>query len=168
MAKAKRVYWDTCAWLGFINGEADKKRELGIIYSQAQRGFYEIWTSAVSVVEANRLADEVNQVKPLDPEKLRKLDDLFVQPFIKVVPQDLEIARLARKLFRETAGLGKKWDAVHLATAIRWSVETLHTYDREDLLHLSGKLSCKNGNSLTICYPDETTDGTLFAKKRGG
>jgi predicted nucleic acid-binding protein len=165
MAKPKRVYWDSCAWLGLVNGEADKKRELGIIYTGARRGQYEIWTSAVSIAEVCRHADEMQQPKPLDPAKLKVLDDLFLQPFVKVVPYDLETARAARKLYRETAGLGKKWDAAHLATAMRSNIETMHTYDRDDLLHLSGKLICRNSNPLIICYPDETTDGALFAKR---
>lgn len=171
MAKAKRVYWDACAWIGLINGEVDKKRALGIIYGGAQRGHYEIWSCATAVVEANRLKDEMGEPKPLAAEKLQVLDDLFLQPFVKVMPNDIEVARLARKLFRETPGLGKKWDAVHLASAMRSNIEVFHTYDNDDLLHLNGQLTCRNGNPLTICYPDETTDGSLFKnapRKAGG
>lgn len=165
MAKAKVVYWDSCAWLGLINGETDKKRALGLIFNGAERGHYEIWTSSVSLVEVSRHSNEARDSKPLSPAKLQTLDDLFRQPFVKVVPFDLETGILARRLFRETTGLSKKWDAAHLATAIRANTETLHTYDHEDLLHLSGKLECRNGNPLIICYPDQTTDGELFAKK---
>lgn len=164
MAKAKKVYWDTCAWLGLINGEAEKKRSLGIIYGGAERGHYEIWTCATAIVEANRLKTEKQDSKPLTAENLKVLDDLFLQPFVKVMPNDIEVARMARKLFRETVGLGKKWDAVHLASAMRSNIEVFHTYDRDDLLHLNGSLICRNGNPLTICYPDETTDGRLFAE----
>lgn len=163
MAKLRRVYWDSCAWLGLLNGEPDKRRELEIIYRAAQRGEYEIWTSTYSLVEVNRYSHEFSEAKPLSPENLTKIENFFHQPFIKLVPVDMEIGRHARQLLRETPKLGKKPDAVHLASALRWSVDALHTYDGSDLLHLSGKFRDRSGNPLVICVPDEAPDGPLFA-----
>jgi len=165
MPKPLLIYWDTCAWLGLINGEAERKRQLEIVYENAKKGHYELWTSALAVVETRRLAREKEDPKPLSAENLKVLEDLFRQSFIKPVPMTLDIAEHARSLFRTTPKLGKWQDAVHLATALRWNVPLMHTYDAEDLLHLSLSLSCRNGEKLLICYPDETTDGPLFAKK---
>lgn len=165
MAKPK-FYWDSCAWLGLLNGEPEKKRELEIVYNSARKGECEIWTSTFSLVEVNRFEDEVGKAKPLEPERLIQIAKLFEQPFVKLVALDLEIARNAQKLVRETSGLRKKTDAVHLASALRWSVDALHTYDNDDLLHLDGKLLDKRGNSLRICYPDEHSDGPLFAQNK--
>lgn len=167
MARAVKLYWDSCAWLGLLNGEADKKRELDIVYAHAKTGHYEIWTSTFSIVEVRRIDSEKDDPKPLSAKNLEIIEGLFLQSFVKIIPLDLEIASDARRLFRETQGLGKYQDAVHLASAIKWNLPTLHTYDHEDLLHLDGKLQCKNGDKLRICYPDETTDGPLFAKKTG-
>lgn len=166
VAKIKKVYWDSCAWLGLINGEPNKRRELEIIYSAARRGDYEIWTSTISMIEASSLAEEMSKTKPLSIGNTQKLQQMFEQPFIKVVPLDLKIARSARKLFRETVGLSGRFDAVHLASALAWSVDAMHTYDRDDLLHLSDKLADAKGRLLHICYPDEHSDGPLFAQNK--
>lgn len=166
-AKPIRLYWDSCAWLGFLNGEDDKKRELEIIYSAARDGRFEIWTSTLSMVEVRRTAAEKHEPKPLSDENNGKIRQLFEQRFVFSIPLAQDIADNARELFRTTPGLGKFQDAVHLASALRWSVPILHTYDNDDLLHLSGKFKCRNGELITICYPNETTDGPLFKKNWG-
>ena len=168
MAKAVKLYWDSCAWLGLINGEVDKRRELEIVYEHAKQGKYQLWTSTLSVVECRRLATEDKLPKPLSDENEKTINDFFLQPFVMPIPVSLDIAESARKIWRATVGLGKYQDAVHLASALRWDTPVMHTYDREDLLHLDGRFKCKNGETLKICYPDETTDGPLFAKAHLG
>lgn len=167
MAKAVRLYWDSCAWLGLLNGEADKRRELEIVYGHAKQGRYELWTSTIAMIECRRLASEHQDRKPLSEENEKIIADLFMQPCVKPIPLAVDIADAARKLWRSTPKLRPFQDAVHVASALRWNVETMHTYDNDDLLHLDGQLQCRNGNSLTIIYPDETTDGPLFAKAHG-
>lgn len=164
MAKPVRIYWDSCAWLGLINGEADKKRELEIVYGSARQGKYELWTSTLSIVEVRRLKSERYDTKPLSEDHRNTLRDLFRQPFVKPIPLAQDIAEDARDLFRRTEGLGKFPDAVHLASALRWNASVLHTYDNQDLLHLSMRFDCRNGEKLPISFPDETTDGPLFAR----
>lgn len=166
VAKLRKLYWDSCAWLGLLNEESGKHRELEIIFNGAKRGHFEIWTSALSLVEVNRFADELGQPKPLGDDQLALIAAVFEQPFVKIVPLDMEIGRRSRSLVRETPGLTKKLDAVHLASALRWNVDALHTYDNDDLLHLDGQFSCKDGRKLKICYPDELTDGELFNHAR--
>jgi hypothetical protein len=63
----------------------------------------------------------------------------------------------------ETPGLKKRTDAIHLASALKFSVDALHTYDGSDLLHLDGKVPDKKGRKLSICVPDKDSDGPLFA-----
>lgn len=166
MAKATKIYWDTCAWIGLLNGEADKKRELEIVYGNARNGRAELWTSTLSMVECRRVSSEQHSQKPLEYESNEKISSIFRQPFVKPIPMAVDIAENARALWRSTPGLNKWQDAVHLASAIRWSVPVLHTYDRDDLLHLSEKLSCRNGEPLVIDYPDSTTDGPLFGSAK--
>ncbi len=166
MAKPTRLYWDSCAWLGFLNGEADKKRELEIVYAGARAGQYELWTSTLSMVEVRRLRSEKDDAKPLSESNLKKISDLFAQPFVKPIPLAQDIAEHARELVRNTTGLQKFQDAIHLASALRWDSQVMHTYDNNDLLHLSDKFNCRNGKALRICYPDETTDGPLFSKSK--
>ncbi len=45
-------------------------------------------------------------------------------------------------------------------------VPIMHTCDRGDLLHLSEKLNCNDVTPLKIVYPDESSDGPLFAKEK--
>jgi predicted nucleic acid-binding protein len=168
LAKAVRLYWDSCAWLGLINGEADKRRELEIVYEHAKQGKYELWTSTLSMIECRWVAGERGTPKPYSEENEKLISDVFLQSFVKPIPLAADIAENARKIWRSTSGLGKYQDAVHVASAIRWDVPVLHTYDRDDLLHLDGAFSCKKGETLKICYPDETTDGPLFARSRNG
>lgn len=167
MAKVKKVYWDTCAWLGLINGEPDKRRELEIVYDAARTGTYELWTSAWTMVECNRENTEMHLPKPIAPEGLARIRQFFQQPFIKRTPVDTPIANRAAELLRTTPKLGKKGDAVHLASALWWSVDALHTYDGNDLLHLSYKFTDRKGRLLLICTPHEATDGPLFSQAKG-
>lgn len=167
MASQHKVYWDSCAWLGLANGEEDRKFQLQVVYGQARKGILEIWSSTLSIVEANRLSDEMGLSKPIPPESLVVLDALLFQPFVKLAAVDVEIARRARVLVRETPKLSKKADAVHLATALRWNVPIMHTYDGSDLLHLDGKMTCADGTRLTICEPSDPNEGDLFVESQG-
>lgn len=167
MADPVKIYWDTCAWLALINEEAGRKPDVDAVYSQARAGRVELWTSNMSIVEANRLEAEMQQAKPIPPDSLAILDGLFFQPFVKLVPVDTDIAKRARKLIRETPRLRVKADAIHLASAMRWSIPVLHTYDGSDLTHLDGKIICEDGTRMTICYPkDPFQDEGLFADAR--
>lgn len=164
MAKALRFYWDSCAWLGLLNGEPEKRRELQIIYDNARSEKCQLWTSALSLMEVKKLKTELQDSKPFNEGHEKTIEKMFMQRFVMVTPVDVDIANSARKLYRSTPKLGKVQDAVHICTALKWNISVLHTYDSADLLHLSGRLTCRNGESLIICYPDETTDGPLFAK----
>lgn len=50
----RRLYWDSCAWIGFLNNEADKRAPLQIVWDEAQKGQCEIWTSTYSYLEVIR------------------------------------------------------------------------------------------------------------------
>lgn len=164
MPEPVKVYWDACAWLALVNEEQGRKPDVDAVYTQARNGNVEIWTSNISIVEANRLEAEVHQAKPIPEGSLAILDAVFLQPFVKLIPVDTDIAIRARKLVRETVGLRVKADAIHLASAIRWNIPTLHTYDGSDLTHLDGQFTCDNGTMLTICHPkDPFQDEGLFA-----
>ncbi len=162
MTEIKRVYWDANCWLGLINGETARIGALQYVYEAARIGGYQIWTSTLSFVEVFRLKAEEGQPKPLGDANLDRIEEVFSQDFVQLVTLDMEIGREARRLLRITAGLGKRTDAVHLASALRWSVDAMHTYDKVDLLHLDGKLKCRSGQFLKICEPDSPDYGPLF------
>ena len=162
MAKPTRLYWDSCAWLGLLNGEEDKKRELRIIYGSARNGKCEIWTSTLSMMECRRLKSEKYEPKPLDKEIDANITKMFRQTFVKPIAVSSEIVESARQLWRANE-IGH-WDAIHVASALWHDVGMMHTYDKKDLLELSGKFAGRHGKVLTISYPDNTTDGPLFGE----
>lgn len=166
MAKPVLIYWDTCAWIGLLNGESDKKRELGIVYGNARSGKCEIWTSTLSMIECRYVQSEKDQPRPLDDENNKIISRMFRQPFVKPIPMSVDIVEDARGIWRNTKDMGSYQDAIHLSSALRWNVGTMHTYDRIDLLNQTEKFNCQNGQPLTICYPDNTTDGPLFGQTK--
>lgn len=159
MNSPKRVYWDACAWLGLLNGEREKLVALQVVWEKARRGEVEIWTSAFCLAEVYKAKCE-GGAESLGPEGDQALDDMFDQDFVKVVQVDVEIGRLARRLLRSQAKLKKPSDAIHLATAVQWDLEQLHTYDGSDLLGLI--VRTRSGADLEICKPDRIDGDTLF------
>lgn len=133
-------------------------------YNLARRGQFEIWTSTLAYVEVFRLVSETNDQKPLAESGLDVIRDAIEQPFVQLIPVDMEIGREARRLRRELKDFHGAADAVHLASALIWSINPLHTWDKQHLIHLSGKLTCKDGSKLEIHRPDMPEAGPLFTK----
>lgn len=163
MTDRRRVYWDSCAWLGLINAEPAKIQGLQLVWGKAQHGELEIWTSAFSIAEVYKRKCE-DQWTGLSPENDAAIDNMFDQDFVKVAQVDLEIGRLAKRLLRAYDKLKKPSDAIHLATAVYWDIEQLHTYDGVDLLGLVVKTA--NGSDLEICKPDMIDGENLFTIAR--
>lgn len=151
MNDLRRIYWDACAWLGLLNGEGEKQAALEHVWAKALNGQIEIWTSAFCIAEVYRLKCET-EWSALSPEHDQKINDAFEQDFVKVVQLDTDIARLAKTLLRTHQKLTKPSDAIHLATAIYWNLDQLHTYDGSDLLGLPVQTS--DGKELSVCKPD--------------
>jgi len=173
MANVKKVYWDSCAWLGLLNKESERIQELEFIWVKAERGEVEIWTSTVSQMEVFKLAEEkralelqgnIAKKEILTDENLSLIENVFDQPFVKRIPLDVEISSRARRVYRETPGLNKVPDAAHLVSAMKWNIPVIHTYDGNDLLHLSGKLKTDDGTELIICVPNERPQPDLLSE----
>ena len=160
----KRVYWDACAWIGFINAEKEKITALRTVWENAKRGKYEIWTSTFSYLEVMHGINKAGQ--PYSPEEYDVvLYELFEQPHVERVQVDVEVAKLARSVKRKYhPTLASRADAIHLATALYWNCEELHTYDGGHLLPLNGKIARRDGIILTIIVPGITPPpGGLFS-----
>lgn len=162
MAKVDRYYWDACAWLGLLNSESAKHRELEIIWKRAENRECELLTSALSQVEVFKKKCEGEDPKPLSTENDQLIAEMFRQPHVLIAQLDSIIGENARALLRKHPELKKAPDAIHLATALFHDCNAMHTYDSANLLSLSGKLTCRNGKLLEICIPDVSVDGPLF------
>ena len=158
----KKVYWDACAWLGLLNGEDDKARELEVVWEKAKHGEVEIWTSAFCIAEVYKVKCE-NGKTSLSPDDDEKINNLFDQDFVFITQVDLEVARLAKTLLRSHGKLSKPSDGIHLATAVQWNVDQLHTWDQSDLLGI--KCDRADGVPLEICKPSMIDGENLFTPK---
>jgi predicted nucleic acid-binding protein len=126
------VYWDSCVFLSYVNGDPDRLPDIEGLLEQANQGQIEIITSTVSMVEV--AFGNVEQTgKALDPDIEARIQALWTPPSpIRMVEFYAQIAVGAVQLMRD--GLVQGWalkplDAIHLSTAQRWEVKELHTYD---------------------------------------
>jgi PIN domain nuclease of toxin-antitoxin system len=165
LADPRMVYWDACAWIGFINEEAAKIGPLRYIWESARRGEHEIWTSVYSYLEVLKIKAESGDQIPID-ESNRRIDEMFQQPHVKRVQLDTEVARFARSLKQthHDAGLKSRPDSIHIATAAYYNLDELHTWDNAHILPFDGKIMRRDGKPLRILIPNVTgLEGTIFA-----
>jgi predicted nucleic acid-binding protein len=159
MSEVRNVYWDSCAWLGLLNEDADKFQALEVVWNMAKAGKLRIWTSALSIAEVYRVKCE-GQWDAIDPANDDLINDMFDQDWVNVVQVDIEIAKRAKELLRTHEKLRKPPDAIHLASAIMWNVDQLHTYDKDDLLDLP--VHREDGLPLEVCKADMIDGENLF------
>jgi hypothetical protein len=74
-----------------------------------------------------------------------------LQDLVTRVQVDFHVGTLARRLLRSYPSIQKPQDGIHLATALLYNVDELHTFDRKNLTDLSGKIERKDGKKLKIC-----------------
>lgn len=152
MHSIRRVYWDSCAFLGLINSEAEKHKDCIAVWGEVEKGETQILTSFFSFVEVFKAKCE-GPAKPLDEEAEDKIAAFFASERILGVPLDRRTGELARRLMRRHTECKKATDAVHLATAILMNVDEMHTYDGSDLLKLNKLVARQDGEMLVICTP---------------
>ncbi len=89
---------------------------------------------------------------------------MFQQPHVVMTNVDLVVATKAAELRLQHRELKKTPDAIHLATAMQWNCDAMHTYDKDDLLSLNGKIHRRDGALLDIETPDKAGLGPLFSQ----
>lgn len=149
-----RVYWDSCTWLGLINEEENKWPGCEYIISEAFKGNLEILVSAITLAEVYKTKCEP-PYKMIAEENDMAIEDFFGQSFVVIASVDEEVAIRSRGLLRyySDKGLRKPTDAIHLATAIMYGADEMHTFDGSDLLCLNGMVKNDDGKLLVICKP---------------
>jgi predicted nucleic acid-binding protein len=148
----RRVYWDSCCFLGLLNQEAGKASDCAAVWDEAQQGKTVIYTSFFTFTEVIRAKCE-GELKPLQEADDAKIQAFLNQSWIKTLVLDERIALTARTLLRLHTECKKPTDGIHLATALSMNVEEMHTYDGSDLLKLSGKVQRADGKPQIICIP---------------
>jgi predicted nucleic acid-binding protein len=148
----RRVYWDSCTFLGLINSEAGKHADCKSVWGEAERNETQILTSFFSFAEVFKAKCE-GPAKPLDSDGEDKIAAFLASEHILPIAVDRRTAELARRLMRRHPECKKPSDAVHLATAIIMNVDEMHTYDGSDLLNLNKLVARQDGEMLVICTP---------------
>lgn len=142
---AKRVrYWDSDVCIAWLARETERVSLCGAVIAEAERGRLLIATSAITITEVIKLKSRTQ----LPREKWRLAETFFQHEWITVRNLDRYIAERARALIWEN-GLSQK-DAVHVATAVRWKLSRMDTFDEELIAH-SGKFG---DPPLVIGRPD--------------
>ena len=149
---ARLVYWDACTFLGLINEELGKHEDCMDVWREAENGETIILTSFFTFAEVYKAKCE-GKARPLDEEGDRRIEAVLQQSFVRGALVDEGIGISARRLMRKFEDCKKPSDAIHLATALRLTVDEMHTFDGSDMLRLNGQVSKVNGKPLTICTP---------------
>lgn len=151
----KRVYWDSCTFLGLINQEPGKLNDSAAVWKEAEAGNVLIYTSFFTFAEVFKAKCETG-VKPLTEDGDKKIEQLLRQSWVRPIVVDERISVSARRLMRLHQQCKKPSDGVHLATALALNVDEMHTWDGNDLLVLTGKVNRADGKPLMICKPSPT------------
>lgn len=134
MSDGRRIYWDSCVFIHYINSDPDKILVLESILSEiSNNGKDKIITSVLSKVEVCWAASEKNS-RALSAEEESRIDKLWEDPsIIEIVDFNDEIAIAARGLLRNSMVLQldklKSKDAIHLATAQWVGATEIQVYD---------------------------------------
>jgi hypothetical protein len=138
------VYWDSVAFLGMLNGEADKIQICDDVWDAGRNGKLLIVTSTLSSAEVIY----VKGAKKLDPAKRSMVSNFFKAYHLSQRPLTRSIAELARDVVWDCNIQPK--DAIHIATAAFYKVRDFHTFDGG----LLGKKSVDvNGFTVDIRKP---------------
>jgi len=148
----RRVYWDSCTFLGLINQEPGKANNCSAVWKEAEAGSVWIYTSFFTFAEVFKAKCE-GPGKPLSEEDDQRIEALLRQKWIRPILVDERIGVASRRLMRRHTVCKKPSDGIHLATALALNVDEMHTYDGSDLLALDGKVNRADGKPLKICPP---------------
>ena len=128
---SRKIYWDTSIFLCFLNKDEQTRRHIcEDILQHAAMDRVHILTSTYTIVEVIRQKRKaVPTARPLTPEEVAKIKQMFRWPFITTIELDERTAHYASDLAREH-NLAPA-DAVQAASAILWSAEVLQAWDRD-------------------------------------
>ena len=126
-------YWDSATFLAWLLPEPAREADCRAVVRAAERGEALLVTSALTLTEVIHLKDR----PPIGPAQEAKIAKFFAHSWISVRNVDRFVGEMARQLIWRH-GVKPK-DSIHLATAIRWNIPLLETFD-EGLWALSGKL----------------------------
>ena len=156
MRKPERTfYWDTCIFLAILKGEKRAPGEMEgarAVITSVERGDAALLTSVITRAE-------ILEGK-IPASAIGMLDDWFKKPNVQRSDVTQSISDMAHDLRNKLDLEDRKLkvpDAIHLATALIYRADELHTFD-DGLLALDGHALTK---AVNIVKP-RTRQGELF------
>ncbi len=157
--KQELRYWHSDCFLGWLQGDNEKRDACrGVIQVAADREVI-IVTSALSLAEVTKFRRRSRVHK----DDARKISHFFGQDYIMVRNVDRFIAEMARDLAWKYRSLNPDL-AIHLATAVRFHIPTIDTFDKK-LTTLDGRTG---DPPIRIGPPDIPYQYTLFGEVEPG
>lgn len=144
-----RFYWDSNAFLAWLQNEPNREAACRDTLDAAQRGDFLIVTSALTLAEVLWMRG----APKLTEQKAAILNKFFRRSCMRVVNLDRRIAQRAQRLVWES-GIKPK-DSVHVATALQFECPILETFD-EPLIKKG-----QNFDDIIVREPQPATQGTL-------
>ena len=135
-------YWDTCIFITWLKNENTTPGLLD--------GINEVIKS-VEKKESNIITSVITYTEMLhckfSDDNYRKFEDIFKRPNIIACETTENIAKIAGEIRNYYRNRPNTPDAIHLATAITFEVEELHTSDgsgkKSGLISYNGKVASK-------------------------
>lgn len=149
-------YWDAAPFIAWLKPEPWRKPACEGWLDQAEKGKLTIVTSTVTLMEVVKL--DHSDILNLAPETAASIEGFFRNSWISLRTVDAEIGEKARGLMWDH-GIRVR-DAIHIATALRYKIPFLDTYD-EGLIKLNDLFP-----EITIGQPPQvpqqlTVDGLM-------
>ena len=126
-------YWDNSAFLAWLLPETDREEDCRSVLRAAEDGELQLVTSALTLTEVIKLKGSPELKRNYE----KKIADFFQNDYLILRNVDRFVAFAAQRLVWDQ-NLSPK-DSIHVATALRWRVPVLDTFD-DDLISLNGKL----------------------------
>ena len=123
MPSKPSIYWDSCVFLDRLKRRPDRISILEATTDVAAAGEFIIVTSSVAIAEVIKLPE----IGLTTSEQIATIEAFFENAWLSVRIVDEVIAKTAASLRRDY-GI-KTCDALHVATALRYGVPILYTYD---------------------------------------
>lgn len=127
----EKIYWDSDAFLGWLQEESGKVEKCDGVIQRAERGDVLIVTSALTLAEVLWMRGGPRIAK----EKADLVQRFFRRSYIRVYNVTRRISESAQTLVWDH-GIKPK-DALHVATALHLEASALETFD-DDLIGKSG------------------------------
>lgn len=125
--KPRRIYWDSCVVLSFLEGNPERMGELDQLIREQQEEKFEIVTSVITRAEIIYVAGRT------DEDSIEAINQIWT-PGSPITPVEVfdqitsDACDLVRRQRSEDWGKLTPLDSIHLASAMRYAT-SMDTYD---------------------------------------